>query len=104
MIFRDGRVAVNAKSAPRSAGSRWRKGGKGRKRALGAELRGQPVGRTLYELGAALQRLDRQPPDRTRDPERADGLAGEVAHRYCDAAHLAIELAVVEREPGPPHL
>src|SRR5262249_25270770 len=84
-------TAVNAKSA--AAGSIGRRR---RKRDLVAELGGQPVGGGLHDLGAALQSLDGEPPDRARNPQCANDLAGEILHGNRDAADLEIELAVVE--------
>src|SRR6516164_11310270 len=54
--------------------------------------------------GPALQRLDRQPPHRPRNADRADHLAAEIADSHGGAAHLAVELAVVKRNAGGANL
>ena len=96
MIFPEGRAEVNVKCV---AGSALRRFGD-RCRGLGAEVGRQAVGRALQHFRAALQRLDREAPDRAGDAERADDLPAEVAHRHGDAADFQIEFAIVERDAG----
>src|ERR1044072_1957838 len=67
-------------------------------RGLRAELRRQPVGGGCQDFWTGLQGLDRYPPYRARNAERADRLAGEILHRDRDAADLEIIFAVVERD------
>ena len=50
-----------------------------------------------------LQFLQRQAPYRSRNADCPDRLAGEVADRQSDAAHLGIELAVVIGDAGAAH-
>src|SRR5205085_2532879 len=69
-----------------------------------AELGPEPIGRGLNDPGAALHGLDGEPPDRSGDAERPDGVAGEVAHWDGHAAHLGIELAIVIGDAAAPDL
>jgi hypothetical protein len=58
----------------------------------------------LPDAGNGFAALDRQPPHRARNADRTDDLAAEIAHRHSGAAHLAVELAVVECDAGGAHL
>src|SRR6185369_6533710 len=91
------RAAVNAKSAPPPryvalcAAAALRAEGGGELRCRGLQC-------------LRLLRLIGLSPDRARDAERADDLAGEILHRHGDAAHFEIEFALVVGDAGAPHL
>src|SRR5215470_9743427 len=69
-----------------------------------AEGCGQTSGGGLKDFGLRLLRLAVLAPDRTGNAKRTDNPAGEVAYRHGDAAHLEIEFALVERNPGASYL
>src|SRR5262245_7701005 len=73
-------------------------------RPLSAEVSRQPIGRSLNGFRPVLQRVHREPPDRSRDADRSYDLTGKVPDRHGDTTHLQVELAVVEGDAGSPDL
>src|SRR5216683_2681975 len=78
MIFSEAKPAVNAKSTARLRLRRFRRG-------LGAEFSRQAIGRRLNDLGAAVQGLVGQAPDRTGNTKRPNHLAGKIRDRRSEA-------------------
>src|ERR1700751_5773818 len=68
------------------------------------ERGGQAHAGRLHDLRLPLQSLLRLTPDRPGDAERADDPAGEILGRNRNAAHLEIELALVEGDAGASNL
>src|SRR5512141_1785326 len=75
---------------------RWSRRTPGLLLSAKAQLPRKFLGGLVHEPGLFMQRLQRQPPHRPGDADRAGHAAEEIVDRHGDAANFGVELTVVK--------